>query len=178
MPFLIKKNKNFYTSIFFTSLFLIGIYSFSDFGIGVDEDNSRVNGFVSLKYIFEIFSPDNVFRINDIINVPNINNYSEQGNGVVFDLPAAFLELIFDITNPREIYLLRHLINFLLFFTSVFFFYKIIKNRYNCYLTGIIGAAFLVLSPRIFAQSFYNTKDIFFMSLFIINIYTAQVIRH
>ena len=78
MPFLIKQNKNFYTSIFFISLFLIGIYIFPDFGIGVDEDNSRVNGFVSLKYIFEIFFPDNVFRINDIMNVPNINKYSEQ----------------------------------------------------------------------------------------------------
>jgi len=173
MHFLIKQNKNFYISIFFISLFLIGIYTFPDFGIGVDEDNSRVNGFVSLKYIFEVFFPDNVFKINDIINVPNINNYGQQGNGVVFDLPAAFFELIFNITNPREIYLLRHLLNFLLFFTSVFFFYKIIKNRYNSYLTGIIGAAFLVLSPRIFAQSFYNTKDIFLMSLFIINIYTA-----
>ena len=128
MPLLTNHNKNLFVYIFFITFFIIGIYIFSDFGIGVDEDNSRVNGFVSLKYIFEVFFPDNVFKINDIINVPNINNYGQQGNGVVFDLPAAFFELIFNITNPREIYLLRHLLNFLLFFTSVYFFYMIIKK--------------------------------------------------
>ena len=29
----------------------------------------------------------------------------------------------------------------------------------------------LFLTPRIFAESFYNTRDIFFMSLFLMNIY-------
>ena len=38
--------------------------------------------------------------------------------------------------------------------------YKIIKNRYNSYFTALLGAAFLVASPRIFAESFYNSKDI------------------
>jgi hypothetical protein len=37
----------------------------------------------------------------------------------------------------------------------------------------LLGAAFLVASPRIFAESFYNSKDIFFMSLFIINLFAG-----
>ena len=37
----------------------------------------------------------------------------------------------------------------------------------------LIGALFLFLSPRIFAESFYSQKDILFMSMFIINIYYA-----
>ena len=38
---------------------------------------------------------------------------------------------------------------------------------------AILGSTFLFLSPRIFAQSFYNNKDIVFMSLFVISLYTA-----
>ena len=38
---------------------------------------------------------------------------------------------------------------------------------------AFIGTTFLLLSPRIFADSFYNNKDIIFLSFFIINIYTA-----
>tara|TARA_Y100001960_G_C14713205_1_gene848149 strand:+ start:130 stop:1368 length:1239 start_codon:yes stop_codon:yes gene_type:complete len=38
---------------------------------------------------------------------------------------------------------------------------------------GVVGVLFLFFTPRIFAESFYNTKDIFFMSLFIIALFTA-----
>ena len=169
----IKYNNIFATLGFFIILFFIGISIYADFGLGVDEDNSRVNGFVSLRYIYEIFSPQNIFKIDKIIIVSNINDYSQQGNGVVFDLPMAFLELIFNITDDRQIYLIRHFSNFLFFFISIIFFYKIIKNRYNSYFSALLGAAFLVASPRIFAESFYNSKDILFMSLFIINLFAG-----
>ena len=53
-PF-INKNRNLFIYLFFVSLFIVGIFIFSDYGLSVDDDNSRVNGFVSLKYIFEIF---------------------------------------------------------------------------------------------------------------------------
>ena len=173
MLLFINKNRNLFIYLFFISLFIIGIFIFSDYGLSVDDDNSRANGFVSLKHIFEIFFSQYTFKIDDIIDVSNINIYEERYNGSAFDLPMAFLELVFKITDSRQIYLFRHFFNFLLFFTSVFIFYKIVKNRYNSYFTGIIGAAFLVASPRIFAESFYNTKDICLMSLFIINLFTA-----
>ena len=173
MLLFINKNRNIFIYLFFVSLFIVGIFIFSDYGLSVDADNSRVNGFVSLKYIFEIFFPEYTCKIDNIISVPNINIYGERYNGSAFDLPMAFFELVFKITDSRQIYLFRHFFNFLLFFTSVFIFYKIVKNRYNSYFTGILGAAFLVASPRIFAESFYNTKDICLMSLFIINLFTA-----
>ena len=94
-------------------------------------------------------------------------------SGIVFDLPLALLELIFQVDDSREIFLLRHFFNFLLFFISVYFFFQLVKSRYNSWLVGLIGALFLIISPRIFADSFYNNKDIVFMSLFIISLFTA-----
>ena len=40
---------------------------------------------------------------------------------VFFDLPAAFIETILDIKNSSDIYNLRHLLNFLLFYWINFF---------------------------------------------------------
>ena len=117
-------------------------------------------------------SPAKIILIDQIIDVPNMTDWNEQ-LGVIFDLPAAFLEILLKINDSREYYLMRHLINFLIFFTSSYFFYLIVKKRFNSWIMGILGSTFLFLSPRIFAESFYNNKDIIFMSLFIINIYSA-----
>ena len=173
MYIFIKENKEKFVFLFFAILFSIGIAIFDDYGIALDEDNSRINGFVSLKYIFEIFLPNKIHLINEIIEVPNINMHSEKGIGVVFDLPMAFIEYFFKVEDPRTFYLIRHFSNFLIFYVSVYFFYLIVKKRFDSCLMGLIGASFLIISPRIFAESFYNSKDLVFLSLFIISIYTA-----
>jgi len=161
------------TFTFFIIFFIIGVLSFSDYGISIDEDNTRLNGFVSLKYVFEILIPGKVSNINEFITVPSLLAFKEQGIGVIFDLPMAFIEFLFKIEDPRDYYLLRHFFNFLIFFISVYFFYLIAKKRFNSKFIGLLAATLLISSPRIFAESFYNNKDLVFMSLFIISLYAA-----
>ena len=169
----LNSKKYFIISLYFFTLLTVGLFTFSDYGISIDEDNTRINGFVSLKYIFEIFFPNLVNEIDKFTNIPSMADWEEQGIGVIFDLPTAFLEWFFQIEDSRNYFLMRHFVNFLFFFVAVYFFFLLIKNRYNSWIIGILGSAFLFLSPRIFAQSFYNNKDIVFMSLFIISLYTA-----
>ena len=71
------------------------------------------------------------------------------------------------INDFHNIYLTAHKLNFLIFFSSLLIFFKFIKKRFESTLISILGISFLVLSPRIFAESFYNSRDIFFMCLFI-----------
>ena len=155
---------------FFLFLFLIGLFTFNDYGIGIDEDNSRINGFVSLKYIFEILNLNFINEINGII-LPSIDGYDEQGNGVIFDLPLAFIEYFFNINDFRDAFLIRHLASFLVFYISLIYFYKLILDIHNSKLLGILGVLMLFATPRIFAQSFFNPKDVCFMALCIINLY-------
>ena len=66
--------------------------------------------------------------------------------------------------------------NFLIFSVSFFgsiFFFLIAKKRFNSWQIGLLGTFLLITTPRIFAESFYNSKDIVFMYLFVINIYFA-----
>tara|TARA_B100000035_G_C21015996_1_gene561846 strand:- start:461 stop:2092 length:1632 start_codon:yes stop_codon:yes gene_type:complete len=161
---------NIFSIFFFVTLFIIGISIFSHYGISIDEDNSRINGLVSLNYIVELFNIE-IFDKLKTLSLPQIHEYSEQGNGVIFDLPLSIIELTLSLDNSREIFLYRHFFTFLIFYISLIFFFLILKKRFNSHLFGILGVLFLFISPRIFAQSFYNSKDIIFMSLNIINLY-------
>ncbi len=158
---------------YFLALLFAGLIIYDDYGISLDEDNTRINGFVSLKYIFSLFYENYIYLIDSIISVPTMNEWQEQGIGVVFDLPTALIELLFKIDDSRNYYLLRHLINFFIFYSSLYFFYLIIKKKYKSILFALLGTSLIFFTPRIFAQSFFNNKDIIFMSLFIINLYTA-----
>ena len=177
MLLFLNSNKNFFTFLFFLIFFLIGIFIFPDYGISIDEDETRIYGFISLKTVYEIFSPEYITNINEVIaehkyELPNFDVVIPT-SGIIFDLPMAFLELIYQIEDSRQYYLLRHLFTFLFFFISVYFFHQLVRKRYNSWLIGILGTLFLIISPKIFANSFYNNKDIIFMSLSIINLYIA-----
>ena len=156
--------------LFFFILFIIGFFAYDDYGIGIDEDNSRINGFISLKYIYEIFNINLLDQI-DGVKLENISDYGEQGNGVIFDLPLAFLESFFKINDFRNQFLLRHFLSYIIFFISLIYFYKLIINKNNSQILAVTGVLFLFFSPRIFAQSFFNPKDVGFMSLCIINMF-------
>ncbi len=166
-----RKNENIFLIFLFFVIFIIGSLIFTDYGISIDEDNSRVNGFVSLKYILDLFNFNLASAVENTIKTPDIHSYYEQGNGVVFELPLSLIEILFDLKDSREIFLLRHYCTFLIFFFSLIYLFKIINYRHNSFFFGFLGVLFLVLSPRIFSQSFYNSKDIVFMSLNIITLY-------
>ena len=163
-----RNNKYYFPSLFFLLFFFLGINIYQDYGISIDEDNTRVNGFVGLKFVYDFFG---ISYTSLIDNFPSINDYPEKGIGYLFDIPAAFIEYKLNIKDFREYILLRHLINFIFFFFGVLFFYLLLLKRFNSVLLSILGCLFLIISPRIFAHSFFNNKDIVFMSLFIIATY-------
>ena len=82
------------------------------------------------------------------------------------------LEKMFRLDDHRDIFFMRHLCTFLMFYIGVFFFYLLCKYHFDSWVIGLLGSLFLILSPRIFAHSFYNSKDLAFLSMFIIGIYT------
>ena len=165
--------------IFFIFLiyFIIGINIYKDYGISFDENINRDNGFVSLKYIFEKIGI-NADLSEFVVDIPNLSDYKDKAYGVVFDLPLAFFEFFFDIDNTRDAFLFRHLINFILFFISTVVFFILCNLIFQDKVLSLIGSLSLILSPRIFAESFYNPKDIIFMSLFIIaTLFSVKFLR-
>ena len=176
---MIIKNNNIskkVTFLLFSIFFLIGAITFKDYGMSIDEEWQRSSGFYWLNYILN-FTPFENFKIAVNEAMSQIEGFtlpSIEGNksyGVIFDLPAAFLEVFFQIEDSKNYYHLRHFLNFLIFFISSIFFFKLLSNRFSNNYISIIGTLFYILSPRIYGNSFYNNKDIIFLSLLTIALY-------
>ena len=168
-----------YEYIFFIIFFIVGLLSFKDYGISWDEKMSRGVGFLNGKYILEnyfneiyqkiIYNNENI-KFGKLENY-NLENYPERAYGVSFELPMALIEFVSNIKEINKVFLLRHFVTFVIFFISSIFFYKLLINLGYSKLISIIGFGILVTTPRIFAESFYNSKDLVFLSYMIISHY-------
>ena len=171
--------KRIYQIIFFFVIFFIGLSIYKDYGISIDEAFHRMMGFYWLNYVLDFFPnselKNEVFNILINIKVAHFNLDQLRPNdfiyGVVFDIPSGLIETLLNIKEPGKIYFLRHFLNFLIFFISLIYFYKILSERFQDKIWPFLGTSFLILSPRIFANSFYNPKDLIFMSLTIIALF-------
>lgn len=168
-------------ALFFFFL-LTGFLIFKDYGISTDEDFQRLVGFYWLNYIANFFPGSNFLLDvqNKIKLIGDLTLSVESGEtfkyyGVIFDLPLAFIETVFNITDPKNFFYLRHFLNFFLFWVSSIFFYKILIIRFKNWSLAITGFLFYILSPRIFAESFYNNKDLILLSLFTISFYYVLI---
>tara|TARA_B100001093_G_scaffold519945_1_gene611607 strand:- start:2055 stop:3650 length:1596 start_codon:yes stop_codon:yes gene_type:complete len=161
----ILKKKNIF---FFLIYFLLGLYITNHYGVSSDEYSSRIKGFVTLKFIGDKVAPELTSKYKEDKNIPELVDYQQNIYGVIFEAPASFLEVLFKIEDKKNQFLLRHYLIFFIFFIALIFFYRIIKFRLKNSNFALLGVLFLILSPRIFANSFYNNKDIVFLSIFLI----------
>ena len=157
-------------------LIFIGFAVYRDYGISLDEEISRNNGLVSIKYICDFLFPHYADNFELIKNAPDLKNYGvDKVYGAFFDiLLIAIIEILLEIKNFSEIFYYRHLANHYLFIISVICFYFLCLNIFKNKLYSLFGAAILYTTPRMFAESFYNNKDLAFLSFF--NLSKNQVI--
>ena len=160
-----NKFKKSIISTVFILIALTGIFNLKNFGVAQDEYFSRSFGFINLNYIGNKFIPEQTKKFKSDKNVPNLNNFEHNYyNGAIFDATLSFLEILFDIKDKKNQFLLRHIFISCFFYLSIIFFYKICNKIFSDWRISLVGVLILFLSPRIFADSYYNNKDILFMS--------------
>lgn len=156
--------------LFFIAYLILGLNIYQDYGISWDEPTARLNGLVNVKYLAENIFP---FLLTDgMKDVPYLHYWTDRDYGPIFDITLVTLEQLFALKEYKEIFIYRHLVTFLFSFLGVLAIYATCKKIYGDYRLGLLAALMLVLSPRIFAESFYNSKDIVFMASIAIAIYT------
>ena len=162
---MIINNKVISQVIFFIVVFIVGIAVYRDYGISWDEPASRLNGLVSANYIAQKFQFIEVIRKQQI-NMFSLDTYIDKDYGVIFELPAVVFEKLLKLKDSRDIYMFRHLLTFIVFIFGLLAIYKLASERFDSWKIGLFAALLLFLTPRIFAESFYNSKDIVFMVAF------------
>jgi hypothetical protein len=172
VPGWMARRSNLPAVLFFAVYLLVGLLIYTDYGISFDENWGRENGIINTNYIVQTLAPSLLEGKNFCPACPKLENYSDADHGPVFEVATVFLEYAFGIKDMGDIFRLRHLCTFLLFYVSCICFYLLLQERFRKPLFSLAGVIMLVLSPRIFADSFYNAKDLPFLSLSIICGYT------
>jgi hypothetical protein len=158
---MLKHIKAYYPGILLLIVaFLISLLTYKDYGIAWDEPAQKLIGDVNYRYVFE--------------NDTTLLSFADKEYGAAFELPLIFLEKAFHLTDTREIYIARHLANHLFFLISVFFGYTLIYRLFGKQHLAVIGFIMLAFAPRIYAHSFFNTKDIPFLGAILISLTICQ----
>ena len=160
---------------FYSLSVLIALLTYSDYGIHIEEKFHRMNGLYWLNYISNVFGFSEIESITNL-KMKEVSDFSLSSvsyfnkYGIVFDVPMACIEVLFNINEIENIYYLKHLFSFYIFLLSSLFFFKILQTRFNNFFLSFLGLFLYVSSPRILGDSFLY-KDVLFLSFFTFTFY-------
>jgi hypothetical protein len=164
---------------FFALLLIGGLLIAGDYGVSWDERTETEILVSNIQYAAQTLLPKsvvnqkltpvlNMFNYERVLNsAPSLVQYVERDHGQAVYYPAAaFFFAIYHLKkmNPslnveHTLYLARHIYNFIICFSGWICLFLLAKKITGRRLYGLLCVAFAVLSPRFFADSFYNNKD-------------------
>ena len=131
-----------------------GAAALDDYGVFMDTPGDRNVALRTLDYVQG--------RDNDLLSHP------DRTYGVAFQVPLVWTERLLGLQDSRSMYLMRHLLTHLLFLASGLGGYALALRLYNSRFVALCALGMYLLHPRIYAHSFPNSKDIPFLSLFML----------
>ena len=150
---------------FFCTYSLAGLLIYKDYGISVDEKIDFLRGRVNYERFIGGLQSE---FVKACTGWENVCYYPPLFSMVLYWFAPS--------GDTQAIYWRRHQVTFAFFVFSVFIFFLIGKKIFKDWKIGLLGSLFLIISPRIFAHSFYNPKDIPFLSAYVISIYTLLLL--
>ena len=138
----------------------LGAAVLDDYGMGWDEGWQRNLGRAAIAYAL---GDAGALRADH-------NRYY----GVAFEAPLILVERLLGLTDSRAIYLSRHLLTHLSFLAGGFFCWLLAFRLFRDRRLALFALLLFLLQPRLYAHSFFNTKDIPFLAMFMIALYLLQ----
>ena len=139
---------------------LVGGWVVDDYGVAYDESVQRALAAVTTAYM--IGADDALL------------SHRDRTYGVAFELPLLFIELALGLDDLRSVHLMRHTLSHLFFLVGGFFCYLLVRRMGLGRPLALFAMLLFVLHPRIWAHSFFNTKDVPFLSMFMITLFLIQ----
>jgi ABC-type siderophore export system fused ATPase/permease subunit len=145
----VKRFSNIYVILIITFYVLFGFFVYSDYGISWDEAFQHDYGKVVYEHVFH--------------DSKELSAHRSRYHGPIFQLALYSSEKVLGVTDIGNVFRLRHLLTFLFSAIGLVFFYRLLRELKFSQFWSAVGLLFLIGSPRIFAHSFYNSKDVVFM---------------
>ena len=140
-----------------SALFVVaGLAIVDDYGVSFDTGGQRSLAVDTLNYVLR-YAPD-----------PPLLRTHERFYGAAFEAPLFLLtERVLGLEDPRHVYLARHVLTHLFFLIGGFCCYLLAWRLSGDRLVALLVMLLFLLSPRLYAHSFFNSKDAAFASAFV-----------
>ena len=138
----------------------VGLAVLDDYGAGEDAWHQWHIGARALDYILG--------DADELLD--NHNRYY----GVAFEIPLSVIERVLGLERSREIYLTRHLLTHAFHLVGGLFAWALALRMFGSRTLALVAMLTFLLHPRIYAHSFFNTKDAVFFSAFMIALYAVH----
>ena len=143
---------------------LAAVLTLDDYGVWTDEPYQRAIGNAALDYL-----AGDGERAFEQLRHPTNRYY-----GVAFEAPLALVERIPGLDDGWNLYLVRHLLTHLFFLAGGVFCYLLALRLFGSRPLAIVAMLLFLLHPRIYAHSFFNSKDVPFLATFMIALWLAH----
>ncbi len=160
--------------LFFLFLLAAGVVLHDDYGGFTDEFLHIQTAAMQYKQILsKVMAPDQIpeIPIFDLEALQPFEGYINRYYGEAVMLPTLFIAALPGVSlDTAEFLNFRRFYTFLNFWLALICFYQLLRIRFSNRLLAFAGMQMLLLTPRFFAESFYNCKDIVFFSWFLISL--------
>lgn len=151
-------------------LLLTGLAIFRDYGLSWDEPEMQKLGEINWDY----FTGADRTRLVASDRPGDDYHYTDNAyHGPAFELLNQAVLRSLGLRTPRVIHFCKHLLNFLLFWGALWSFHALCRRRLGD-AAALAALLMLVLSPRIFAEAFYNNRDVVFLSAFMLSLASCE----
>ena len=135
----------------------VGLAVLDDYGVSLDEAYQRWLPTATLAHIR-----------GESDALPSDHN---KFYGVAFETPLLLAERAFGIEDKRGVWLSRHLLTHLFFLSGGLFAYLLASRLFGNRIIALSAMLLFLLHPRLYAHSFFNTKDIPFLTMSMIALF-------
>ena len=143
-------------------LLATGLAVLDDYGVYDDESWQRTLATLHLRYL-----------IGDGEGFLSLRG-ADHLYGVAFEAPLLLVERAFGFRDDRDIHLARHMLIHLTFLIGGLFAYMLAYRLVGVRLLAVAAMLLLLLHPRLYAHSFFNSKDIPFLAMFMVALFLTH----
>ncbi len=135
-----------------------------DYGVAVDPHGQRRTAAANLEYVL---GDDDALSLHGL---PDHNRYY----GMAFQAPLLLAERALGLDDSRTAYLFRHSVIHLFWLCGGFACFLLARRLFGGGPPALAAMLLFLLHPRLYAHSFFNGKDVPFLSMFMIALHLVH----
>ena len=139
----------------------MGVTVLDDYGVSWDEFYQRDIALETISYV--LGQDDKLLKDHD------------KFYGTTFEMPLLIVERVLGLQDDtRAILLSRHILTHLFFIAGGFFCFLLIRRLFGSTVIALFAMLLFLLQPRLYAESFVNTKDVPLAAMFMVALFLTH----